>query len=158
MPWLCNYRTPWKKWNHWACQPLLLVAMHGRLHHCLVAGCNKYQRYRKDTQPKILVHPQEVPEGTWQVIGVDLISPLPLSQGKEMILHVVDHYTKQIHLFPVTSQITVDGVASIYFEQIFPLHGIPKIIISDRGLQFAARSMHALYKWLGINAGLSVVM
>jgi hypothetical protein len=67
----------------------------------------------------------------------------------------VDHYTKQIHLFPVTTQLTADGVASIYFEQVFPLHGIPKKIISDRGPQFAARSMHALYKRLGIDSGLT---
>ena len=49
-----------------------------------------------------------------------------------MILNIVDHYTKQIHLFPVTSQITADGVASIYFDHVFPLHGIPQKIISDR--------------------------
>jgi hypothetical protein len=71
------------------------------------------------------------------------------------ILNIVDHYTKQIHLFPVTTQLTADGVASIYFEQVFPLHGIPKKIISDRGPQFAARSMRALYKRLGIDAGLT---
>ena len=53
------------------------------------------------------------------------------------------------------SQITANGVASIYFEQVFPLHGIPKKIISDRGPQFAARSMQALYKRLGIDAGLT---
>ncbi len=88
-----------------------------------------------------------------QIIVVDLIGPLPVSHGKDMILNIVDHYTKQIHLFPVTSQITADGVASIYFEQVFPLHGIPKKIISDRGPQFAARSMRALYKRLGIDAG-----
>jgi hypothetical protein len=103
----------------------------------------------------VLIHPQEVPEGPWQIIGVDLIGPLPVSQGKDAILNIVDHYTKQIHLFPVTTQITADGVASIYFEQVFPLHGIPKRIISDRGPQFAARSMHALYKRLGIDAGLT---
>ena len=72
-----------------------------------------------------------------------------------MILNIVDHYTKQIHLFSVISQITADGVASIYFKQIFPLHGIPRIIISDRGPQFAARSMQALYKQLGINTGIT---
>ena len=63
-----------------------------------------------------------------------------------MILNIVDHYTKQIHLFPVTSQLTADGVASIYFNHVFPLHEIPQKIISDRGPQFSARSMHALYK------------
>ena len=36
----------------------------------------------------------------------------------------------------------------------FPLHRIPQKIISDRGPQFAARSMRALYKRLGIDAGL----
>ena len=116
-----------------------------------VEGCNKCQCYRKDLHPMAVIHPQPVPEGPWQIIGVNLIGPLPLSQGKDMILNVVDHYTKQIHLFPVTSQITADGVTSIYFEQIFPLHGKPKQIISDRGPQFAARSMWALYKWLGLN-------
>ena len=78
-----------------------------------------------------------------------------MSRGKDMILNVVDHYTKQVHLFPVTSQITADGVASIYFDYVFPLHGIPRKIISDRGPQFAARSMRALYKRLGIDAGLT---
>ena len=68
---------------------------------------------------------------------------------------MVDHYTKQVHLFPATLQITADGVAGIYFDYVFPLHGIPHKIISDQGPQFAARSMHALYKRLGIDAGLT---
>ena len=107
----------------------------------LQKGCDKCQHYRKDIHPKVQIQPQEVPEGPWQLVGVDLIRPLPLSKGKDMILNIVDHYMKQIHLFPVTSQITANGIASIYFEQVFPLHGIPKKIISDRGPQFAARSM-----------------
>jgi hypothetical protein len=120
-----------------------------------VEGCDRCQRYQKDLHPKALIQPQEVPEGPWQTIGIDLIGPLPVSRGKDAILNIVDHYMKQIHLFPVTTQLMADGVASIYFEQVFPLHGIPKIIISDRGPQFAARSMHTLYKRLGIDTGLT---
>ena len=116
--------------------------------------CDKCQHYQKDIHPKAQIHPQEVSEGPWQLIGIDLISPLPMSKGKDMILNVVNHYTKQIHLFPVTSQITADRVAGIYFDFVFPLHGVPHKIISDRGPQFVARSMHALSKWLGIDAGL----
>ena len=111
-----------------------------------IKGCDKCQHYRKDRHATAPIIPHEVQEGPWQLIGVDLIGPLPMSRGKDMILNIVDHYTKQIHLFPVTSPITVDGVASIYFNHVFPLHGIPQKIISDRGPQFAARSMHALYK------------
>ncbi len=120
-----------------------------------IDGCDRCQRYRCNTHPTVPLQPNEVPEGLWQIVGVDLIGPLPLSHRKDYILNIVDHYSKQIHLFPVTSQITADGVASIYFEQIFPLHGIPRKIISDRGPQFAARSMRALYKWLRIDAGLT---
>ena len=120
-----------------------------------IEGCDKCQHYQKDLHPKVQIHPHEVPERPWQLVGVDLIGPLPMSRGKDMILNIVDHYTKQIHLFPVTSQITVDGVASIYFDHVFPLHGISQKIISDRGPQFAARSMRALYKRLGVDAGLT---
>jgi hypothetical protein len=120
-----------------------------------VEGCDKCQHYRKDIHPKALIHPQEVPEGLWQVISVDVIGPLPMSKGKDAILNIVDHYTKQLHLFPVTTQITADGVTSIYFDYVFPLHSIPRRIISNRGPQFAARSMRALLKQLGIDAGLT---
>jgi transposase InsO family protein len=89
------------------------------------------------------------------MIGINLIGPLPVSRRKDAILNIVDHYTKQIHLFPVTTQLMADGVASIYFKQVFPLHGIPKKIITDRGPQFGAQSMCALYKCLGIDAGLT---
>ena len=65
-----------------------------------VEGCDKCQRYRKDLHPKAQIQPQEVPEGPWQIIGVNLIGPLPLSKGKDMILNVVDHYTKATTSFP----------------------------------------------------------
>jgi hypothetical protein len=120
-----------------------------------IEGCDKCQRYRKDIHPKALVHLQEVPEGPWQIISVDLIGPLPMSKGKDAILNIVDHYTKQLHLFLVTTQITADGVTSIYFNYVFLLHSIPQKIISNRGPQFAARSMRALLKRLGIDAGLT---
>ena len=120
-----------------------------------VDGCDHCQCYRHNTHPTVPLQPNEVAEGLWQIVGIDLIGPLTVSHGKDCALNIVDHYSKQIHLFPVTSQITADGVAAIYFKQIFPLHRIPCKIISDCGPQFAARSMWALYKWLGIDAGLT---
>ena len=101
------------------------------------------------------VLPQEVPKGPWQTIGVDMIVGLPESKGKNAILTVVDHYTKQVHLYPVTDGLTVLGVADIYFHDVFPLHGIPKKIISDQGPQFASQIMRSILKRLGVDAGLT---
>jgi hypothetical protein len=120
-----------------------------------VEGCDTCQRYRKDYHPNAPIQPQEVPEGPWQTIGIDLIGPLPDSKGKNCILTVVDHYTKQTHLYAVTDSLTADGVAEIYFSKVFPLHGFPHKIISDRGPQFAARSMRAILKRLGIDSSLT---
>ena len=140
MPRLNYYGTPGQKWYHRTSQSLLLVATHFWIYIQLRQRLQQMPALSKGftVHPKAQVHLQEVPEGPWQLIGVDLIGPLLMSRGKDMILNIVDHYTKQIHLFPVTSQITSDGVASIYFDHVFPLHGIPHKIISDRGPQFAS--------------------
>ena len=120
-----------------------------------VEGCDRCQRYGQDRHPTAPVLPQEVPEGPWQTIGVDMIVSLPESKGKNAILTVVDHYTKQVHLYPVTDGLTALGVADIYFHDVFPLHGILKKIVSDRGPQFASRIMHSILKRLGVDAGLT---
>ena len=36
----------------------------------------------------------KAPEGPWQIIGVDLITQLPLLEGYNSILTVVDYFTK----------------------------------------------------------------
>ena len=46
-------------------------------------------------------------------------------------------------------------VADIYFHDVFPLHGIPKKIISDQGPQFASWIMCSILKRLGVDAGLT---
>ena len=68
---------------------------------------------------------------------------------------VVDHFPKQVHLYPVTDSITTDRVADIYFHKVFPLHGFPYKIISDRGPQFTARSMRQILKRIGIDSSLT---
>ena len=83
-----------------------------------VKGCDKCQRYRKDIHPKAQISPHEVPEGPWQLIGVDLIGPLPTSQGKDMILNIVDHYTKQIHLLLRSTQRSIQEMETHLYEGI----------------------------------------
>ena len=67
-----------------------------------VEGCDRCQRYQQDRHPAAPVLLQEVPEGPWQTISVDMIVSLPESKEKNAILTVVDHYTKQVHLYPMT--------------------------------------------------------
>jgi hypothetical protein len=121
-----------------------------------VEGCDKCQQYRKDYHPTVPIQPQEVPEGPWQTIGIDLIIGLPTSHGKNAIMMVVDHFTKQVHLYPITDSLTANGVVDIYFYKVFPLHRFPKKIISNQGPQFAARSMRQILKRISIDSSLTM--
>ena len=64
-------------------------------------------------------------------VSVDLIGPLPESHGKNAIMVIVDRFSKMIRLFPTTTEITSQGVAKIFRDEVFKLHGIPHKVISD---------------------------
>ena len=95
-----------------------------------VEGCDRCQKTKVKRKTMIL-HPHSVSENPWETISIDIIGPLPESSGKNAILTVVDVFSKMIHLFPVSTEITTLGVAKIYRDHIFKLHGTPKKVISD---------------------------
>ncbi|ESK81242.1 pro-pol protein [Moniliophthora roreri MCA 2997] len=120
-----------------------------------VQRCERYQRSKPAVHPDATLHPHDVPEGLWNVVGVDLITGLPESQGYDTIITYVDLYSKQVHILPTVTTLDAKGVADIHYWEIFHLHGIPHKFVLDRGPQFAAQVTRALYKRLGIQAGLT---
>ena len=116
-----------------------------------VKGCNKCQKTKTiTTASRTPLHPNEIPQNPWEIISVDIIGPSPESQGKNAILVVVDRFSKMIRLFAVSTDITAKGVATIFQDQIFKLHGTPLKVISDRGPQFVSSFMESLYDLLKI--------
>ena len=49
------------------------------------------------------------------------------------IVVIVDRFTKMIRLKATTMNISSEGIAKIYRDDIWKLHGVPKRILSDRG-------------------------
>ena len=86
---------------------------------------------------------------------MDLITQLPQSGGYDAILVCTDLYGKQIHAIPCTTNITAEGVADLYHQEIVRLHGLPLRFISDRGPQFAAKLMRTLLSRLGIKSAMT---
>jgi hypothetical protein len=46
---------------------------------------------------------------------------------------IVDRLTKSAHFIPIHTKYIVEKYAKIYIARVLCLHGVPKMIISDRG-------------------------
>ena len=88
---------------------------------------------------------------------MDFITKLPLAQGYNAILVVVDRFMKMAHFVPTTERMSTEGLAQLFRDNIWKLHGLPDSIISDRGPQFVAGIMKELNRMLGIETKLSTV-
>jgi len=82
--------------------------------------------------------PNSIPEKPWSHISADFIMKLPLAQGYDSILVVIDRLTKMAHFIPTTEKTTAEGLARLFRDNVWKLHSLPESIISDRELQFAA--------------------
>ena len=64
---------------------------------------------------------------------MDFITGLPKSEGKSVIMVVVDRLTKYAHFCELYHPFKASTVATAFMETIQKLHGNTKIIVSDRG-------------------------
>jgi hypothetical protein len=99
--------------------------------------------------------PLPIPSLPWEHITADMIVKLPLSNGYDSILVVVDCLTKITHLIPTNKSIMAVGVAKLYLNNIFWLHGLLKEWTTDQGPQFASQVIRELHKSLGIKTSIS---
>ena len=74
-----------------------------------------------------------IPERPWMYISADFITKLPLVQGYNLILVVVDRLTKIVYFIPTTEKMSVEGLVRLFRDNVWKLHGLLESIISDRG-------------------------
>ena len=97
----------------------------------------------------------EVPGKPWIHILVDFITKLPIVAKKDTILVVCNRLSKITHFVAITEEITAEGLARLFRDNVWKLHGLPESVVSDRGSQFAAELTKELNKMLEIQMKLS---
>jgi hypothetical protein len=124
-----------------------------------VQGCGTCQQFKIDRSPS---KPAYIPtEGAKSLrpfanCSMDLITDLPLADGHDSILVVVDQgLSKGVILIPCNKTITSQDTARLLLENLYKRFGLPDKIISDRGPQFASKAFVELLKLLGIKSALS---
>ncbi|GFX79583.1 retrovirus-related Pol polyprotein from transposon 412 [Trichonephila clavipes] len=100
----------------------------------------------KDRSP---ITPVARPELPFQVVNMDLIGPIdpPSSKGHKYILCLVDQHTRWGEAVPLTSlsaKVTCEALLSIFSRT-----GIPNVVTSDNGTNFAAELTKEFEKRIG---------
>ncbi|XP_053571958.1 maestro heat-like repeat-containing protein family member 1 [Bombina bombina] len=113
-------------------------------HACTVSKSQK-------TKPSGYLQSLPIPERPWHTVGMDFIVELPLSNQSNTILVVVDLLTKMAHFIPYKKLPMASETASLFLKHVVSLHGLPSIIVSDRGSQFTSRFWRQLCAVLKIN-------
>jgi len=93
-----------------------------------------------------LLQPLPVPSTPWTVVSLDFIEGLPISYKSDVIMVVVDKFTKYGHFIALSHPFTALQVAQAYMNNVYKLHGLPQSIISDRDRIFTSKVWQELFK------------
>lgn len=124
--------------------------------HQYVQSCQICQM----TKPELihtpgLLQPLPIPEEAWTSISMDFITGLPKSEGKEVIMVVVDRFTKYSHFIPLSHPYRAADVAQSFLDHVYKLHGLPSSLITDRDPIFTSRFWKELMNKLNIRLNMS---
>ncbi len=121
-----------------------------------VRACETCQRTKSSTQAKAApLHPNAIPSRPWTHISVDMVTGLPRCNGQDAILMIVDRFSKEIIPIACTTELSSEGRAKILRDEVYAKHGMPQVVISDRGTVFVSKFMKDLYDLLQIKANTS---
>jgi hypothetical protein len=77
---------------------------------------------------------------------MDFVEGLPNSSKQNVIMVVVDRFTKYVHFIPLAHSFTASRVATLFLQHVFKLHGLPSSIISDIDTVFTSLFWEELFR------------
>lgn len=130
-----------------------------KLHHNVKEYVKNFLVCQKNKSEHVpypgLLEPLPVPEMAWSHISMDFIEGLPKSNGKDVILVVVDRFTKYAHFLTLSQPFSVNDVIPLMTEHVFKLHGPPTVMVTNRDRIFTSTIWQSLFKALGVKLHLS---
>jgi hypothetical protein len=93
--------------------------------------CN---RAKPDRRGGASLQPLGIPEYPWEIVGIDYVKDIPISglYDHKFVFTMVCHLTKMAHFVPCHKEKTAKELASLFISNCYRLHGVPKVIVSDR--------------------------
>ena len=137
--------------RHWTWQGLARDARE------YVRSCRECQLQKHSTHaPPGRLHPITA-RRPWQIVTLDLVGGLPPSGPRKCtyVLMMVDKFSKYVCLEPCVAELSAPDTAQIFVRRVVAEHGVPQVVISDRGPQFASQVWQQLLLLIGSRSALA---
>ncbi|CAH8552923.1 unnamed protein product [Schistosoma margrebowiei] len=125
--------------------PNLQKDVHKWVRECSACQQSKINRH---TNSPIGVFSQ--PDARFAHVHIDLVGPLPRSNGFNYLFTCIDRFTRFPIAIPI-ADITAETVAKAFMQNWVTIFGTPITITTDRGAQFESELFNNLAKLLGSN-------
>ncbi len=120
---------------------------------CLL--CQQYNISRVKKPGRLC--PIEVPEGPFQLIGIDFCGPFNRTpRDNQYVLCITDYFTRWITAIALPD-CSAQTTAQAIFNEYICKYGVPQSILSDQGTHFRNQLMDSMAKLIGYNHIFSTV-
>ncbi|BHF59457.1 hypothetical protein SprV_0100241600 [Sparganum proliferum] len=110
---------------------------------CLCCQRNKVQRHNKSPSGKF-----PSPDARFNHVHLDVVGPLPPSNGYTHLLTCVDRYTRWPEAIPLPN-VQTETIMKDFVSRWVAIFGAPSMITTDRGAQFESILFQTLLNFLG---------
>ena len=104
----------------------------------MIKNCDSCQKFRKCQMKESLIQ-HDIPSSAWVKVGTDLFTLF-----NKIFLVVVDYTSKYFEVVQIPNGKSKTVIS--YTKSIFSRHGIPSIVISDNGPEYASRKYRQFAK------------